>query len=124
MQHIETILRRFEDTDPKNPKLAKKSIYFDSLGSYIVYHLTNNHYIHLSDACPTGFYLLNNSLNTKITNLKYYKDLKFPLPFDFLKCAGKYKNSNLYVAIGDMQASVIGAGIDESSCLLNTGTTT
>lgn len=107
----------------ENKQLFEKVRYFDSLGSYLFYYLTNNHYIHLSDACPTGFYMLDGKTNNDVMDYYIFKNILFPKATGDLKFSCKYKNKNIFIPIGDNQASAMGSAIDDNSYLLNTGTT-
>ena len=106
-----------------DPSTLERARYFDTLGSYIVYRLTGESRIHVTDACPTGFYLVpNGKLNRNLTDLPVFENLVFPTSVTGVEKAGNCGTANVYVAVGDQQASAYGVGLTEEEYLFNTGT--
>ncbi|MDD6994632.1 MAG: FGGY family carbohydrate kinase [Candidatus Borkfalkiaceae bacterium] len=105
------------------PDIVEKTAFFDTLGSYIVYRLTGKHIIHITDACPTGFYLLpSGKVNSDLVNLSYFRKITFPAATDELCLAGMFGNTEVYLPVGDQQASAFGVGLTTQEYLFNTGT--
>lgn len=106
-----------------DPTLKERTRYFDTLGSYIAYRLTGRHCVHITDACPTGFYLLpDGKLNRVFHGKEEFKNVNFPECVKTLCVIGKFGNTKVYVAVGDQQASAYGSGLTDREYLFNTGT--
>ncbi|MBQ9481215.1 MAG: hypothetical protein IJU84_03545 [Clostridia bacterium] len=106
------------------PEVYSKAVYVDTLGSYLTYYLTGNAVVHVTDACPTGFYIsATGELNHDVTGLPYFKGLKFPAATTRIEQAGSYLGKAIFSPVGDQQASVYSAGVTAEDYLLNTGTT-
>lgn len=105
------------------PAIGQKAAFFDTLGSYIVYRLTGKHVVHITDACPTGFYLLpSGKINPELTQLSCFRKLSFPVATVEVCVAGKFGNTEVYLPVGDQQASAFGVGLTTQEYLFNTGT--
>lgn len=105
------------------PEVLKRVAYFDTLGSYIVYRLTGASIVHITDACPTGFYLLpQGTLNATLVQEPCFRRLTFPTAVTEVCAAGKYRGANIFVPVGDQQASALGVGLTVDEYLVNTGT--
>ncbi len=105
------------------PAIGEKTAFFDTLGSYIVYRLTGKHVVHITDACPTGFYVLpSGKINPELTKLSYFQKLSFPVATAEVSAMGKFGNTEVYLPVGDQQASAFGVGLTTQEYLFNTGT--
>jgi len=105
------------------PEAIGRAAYFDTLGSYIVFRLTGNHLVHITDACPSGFYLLpSGAINPALKNFPVFRRLVFPRAESEVCAAGSYGTTTVYVAVGDQQASAFGVGLTTREYLFNTGT--
>lgn len=105
------------------PEVLQRAVYFDTLGSYIVYRLTGANMVHITDACPTGFYLLpQGRLNAALVQEPCFRRLRFPTAVTEVCVAGQYRGADVYVSVGDQQASALGVGLTTDEYLVNTGT--
>lgn len=86
-----------------------------TLGSYLAYCLTNKIGIHITDACPTGYYSV-------ITKKSIESEISLPKAYGNVKVLGKYNNIKVYLPVGDQQASIKALNHSESSYILNLGT--
>jgi xylulokinase len=100
---------------------------FDTLCSWIIRKLSSNESLttsHVTDAAATGLF--------DIVGLKWRPDLlskelegiTFPRIQNAIACTGRFKETliPIYVGVGDQQASLLGAGIDNSTLVVNIGT--
>ena len=105
---VEAIARSF-------PELYARVHEFFTLGSYVAYALTGNNATHITDAAASGFY-----------NIKTHGTVDCPLVLPKaeyeVRPVGMYKNRRVYAPMGDQQCSVLGAGADEHTYVLNLGT--
>jgi xylulokinase len=106
---------------------SPSEISFETLSSWIIRKLSSEQPLnisHITDAAATG--LLD------IVELKWRADLlskeleeiAFPQIQDAIVSTSRFKDSliPLYVGVGDQQASLLGAGIDDSILVVNIGT--
>ena len=104
------------------PQKAKKIC---TIHDYLVMRLCslNSPLMHTSDAASFGCFDINSGkfMLDKLENAGIDTDI-LPDVTDEYKIAGYYKNIPVCVAIGDNQASFIGAGGNEKAALLNYGT--
>lgn len=106
-----------------NETIIKNTQYFDSLGSYIIYALTNQSISHITDLAASGFY---NSIKGKFNDeyADIFKDITFPKATLSVYRVGVYQNAKIFTPIGDQQASALAVRLDDKTYLLNTGTAT
>ena len=95
-------------------EILKKAKRFETLGSYLVHHLTGRSLTHVSDAAPTGF--------LDIRTLSNRCPFIFPKVTREVECVGVYRNIEVYTPIGDTQAAFLGSEVPEGTALLNLGT--
>ena len=108
-------------TDAQERSLHLQGTFF-SLGSYIVYELTGNNISHVTDLAATGFYRTDGALNRMLTDDPLFFDLQYPIATTAFCVAGRYTNTDIFVAVGDQQAAV--RSLDGYGYVLNTGTAT
>ncbi len=100
-----------------NNLVPKDAVKFCTIHDYIVMRLTGRKspYIHSSDAASFGaFDVKSNSFTVKNARIPEYTSK--------LAIAGEYKDVPVSVAIGDNQASFLGAGCTDGDALANVGT--
>jgi xylulokinase len=105
---------------PSSPRIL-----FHTLLSWVAWELTGRaeRIVHNSDAAATGlFNLTDNDWLGNFTSGGF--DVEFPKVSSNLCKVGLYNFSDIpvYVGIGDQQASLIGAGLEESLYIINAGT--
>lgn len=92
---------------------------FFTLGSYVSYILTGENTTHISDACASGFYYLNDGKENE-----YTENLIMPKVCKAVSMIGSYNGIDIYTPIGDHQVSFLGSGAKADKYLLNIGTAT
>lgn len=92
---------------------------FFTLGSYVAYVLTGKNATHISDACASGFFYLNDGRKNE-----YSENLIMPEAYKEVLKTGSYNGVEIYTPVGDHQASFLGSGADTDKYLLNIGTAT
>lgn len=98
------------------PELIKIAKIFFTLGSYIGYMLTGENSSHITDIAPTGMY---NIIDKKYENNLF--DFVMPACTNEVISIGNYKGKRIFSAVGDQQASILGANPNDSY-ILNIGT--
>jgi xylulokinase len=112
-------------TDYKQVKIHEKWV-FESIISWVTRNLADSQslYMHSTDAASSGFFHIYE--NTWIT--EYLSDLasSLTLPKVLVDVVpiGRSKEFELdvFVGVGDQQASLLGAGIDDGTTVINIGT--
>ena len=92
---------------------------FFTLGSYVSYVLTGENATHISDACASGFFYLNDGNQNE-----YAENLIMPQVCKDVSRIGNYNGAEIYTPVGDHQASFLGSGANTDKYLLNIGTAT
>ena len=107
-----------------NGLIPKKAAKFCTIHDYIAMMLSGKitPQTDCTDAASLGFFDVKNGCFDIVALKKAGIDTTI-LPIVSKGCIGSYKNADVYVAIGDNQASFIGAtGGDKNSILINVGT--
>lgn len=96
------------------PNTMRQVKHFFTLGSYIGFKLTGQNATHITDAAATGYYAVIDD---------FVESMPFILPkaFHNVTSIGQYKHIEVFTAVGDQQASILGTNSD-SSYVLNLGT--
>ncbi len=104
---------------------VEKTFLFHTLTSWVVWEITGrmNHVIHETDAAASG---LLNIKNKKWIEFSPYLDKMVVMPNVLMKMelAGYIPESSIpvFVAVGDQQTSLLGAGLARDIAILNAGT--
>lgn len=113
----------------KNEIISKdKKVYFYTLGDFLVKHITKKEpYIHITNAAATGIYdLVNHCWSKEIISGLGFDHIIFPKigsAEDVIVTEYFDKKVNVYPAIGDQQAALLGAELFEKDVIsLNFGT--
>jgi len=103
---------------------AQRKLRLHSLLSWVSVSIVNSpsHQIHLTDAASLG--MVNVKEKQWLDFQGPFKDLIYPeiIESNEWQVSGSVKNLMLSSAVGDQQASLYGAGLDENSVILNIGT--
>ncbi|MDD3999864.1 MAG: FGGY family carbohydrate kinase, partial [Bacilli bacterium] len=108
-----------------NKKVPQKPYQIMTIHDYIVSKLTNNqeHYIHASNAASFGLFDLEKRHFDYCSLENLGIDIKIiPTVVSVKKKIGEYRGVPVYIAIGDNQASYLGASKGEIVILFNVGT--
>lgn len=97
------------------PEVYGRAAEFFTLGSYVAYALTGNNATHITDAAASGYY------NVRERTV-YPCALRLPQAEYEVRSVGRYRGVYVYAPMGDQQCSVLGAGADERTYVLNLGT--
>ena len=102
-------------------KIYKKNIEgeFFTLGSYVSYILTGNNATHITDACASGYYLVDSG-NVN----EYTEGLIMPKVYKGVVPVGEYRGIKIYTPMGDHQVSFFGSDAKNDKYLVNIGTAT
>lgn len=101
------------------PELFARASHFYTLGSYLAYRLTGANATHITDAAATG--LFHAATGQPLHSL--FPSLHIPLAETNMRPAGQWRQAEVYVPVGDQQASVLGSGLNPGSqYVLNLGT--
>lgn len=102
-----------------------KKILFHTLTSWVTWELTGrmNHVIHLTDAAATGLVRIP-EMEWITLNQEYLSHLQMPKILPYIEKIGYLIGTTIpvFCAIGDQQASVLGAGLDQRTVIVNAGT--
>lgn len=103
----------------------QKKILFHTLTSWVTWELTGrmNHVIHLTDAAATGLVRIP-EMEWMTLNQEYLSHLQMPKILPHIEKIGYLMGTTIpvFCAIGDQQASVLGAGLNQRTVIVNAGT--
>ncbi len=92
---------------------------FYTLGSYVAYLLTGKNATHITDACPSGFFLAEDGRPNG-----YAAAFSMPTVYRAMLPIGSYRGILIYPPVGDHQVSFLGSGAGREGYLVNIGTAT
>jgi sugar (pentulose or hexulose) kinase len=99
---------------------------FRSIISFVTSYLTdfNANGMHVTDAAASGMMnLSSHQWNDHLTS-RVFRELSFPKIYSEVESIGYSRKfeAEVYVGVGDQQASLLGAGIDSKNIVINIGT--
>lgn len=102
-----------------------KPLLFHTLTSWIAWEMTGriNHVIHVTDAAASGILNIKNNKWLKVSS-DFQKAVLMPRVLTKLEPIGRTPRTSIpvLVAVGDQQASLLGAGLKPNTVILNAGT--
>lgn len=98
-----------------DPILFNKADTLYTLGSYLSFVLTGVNAAHITDLAPTGYY---NILKRTVDSCS----LRLPAALYEVSKVGGCGNISVFAPVGDQQAAVYGADVDNDSYIVNIGT--
>ena len=111
----------------ENKDISRKGTLY-SLGSYIIYSLCGNNFVHIQNAAPMGIAdVKNGSINHELLRKLDLDEIELPkiTDGDYVVC-GDYQSNGCRIQIfpdyGDMQMAIAGCNVGTGDVIVNTST--